>query len=133
MPANDKELIALETRFWQSMVDQKADAAVGLLNEPAVMVSAHGAMQFDHAAYRKMADQGTQVVTAFEFSDMKVMYPNPSTAILTYGVKQTMQPRVGGKSVVQDMNDSSAWVKAGSVWKCVMHTESPAQKKMAPA
>lgn len=133
MAANDKELIDLETRFWQSMVDQKPDAAIGLLNEPALMVSSHGSMQFDHAAYRKMAEQGSMTVTAFEFSDMKVLFPNATTAILTYDVKQTMKPRDKNETTVQKMNDSSTWMKVRDDWKCVMHTESPVQKKTPSA
>ena len=62
MPASSKTLIELETRFWQSMVDQDTEVALQLLNEPALMVSAHGAMKFDHAGYRKMAEQGTMVL-----------------------------------------------------------------------
>jgi hypothetical protein len=64
-----RTLIDLEKKFWQSMVDQDADTATRLLCEPAVMVSSHGAMQFDHDGYRKMAEQGAMVLTAFEFSD----------------------------------------------------------------
>ena len=77
MPAAEKELIALETRFWQSMVDQETEVALELLSDPALMVSSHGSMKFDHAGYRKMAEQGTMVVTAFEFSDMQVVFPVP--------------------------------------------------------
>ena len=133
MAATEQQLIDLETKFWQSMVDQKTDIALGLLNEPALMVSQHGAMQFDHAGYRKMAEQGSMVVTSFEFDDMKVMMPNPSTAILTYRVTQEVAPRGKGKSTTTEMNDSSTWVKSGNDWKCVMHTESPVAKETAKA
>ena len=61
-----RELIALEKRFWQSMVDQDAATAVGLLDDSALMVSQHGAMRFDHDGYRRMAEQGTMVLKAFE-------------------------------------------------------------------
>jgi hypothetical protein len=36
-------LVKLETQFWQSTVDRDTDAALSLLCEPALMVSAHGA------------------------------------------------------------------------------------------
>ena len=90
MPQDAKTLIALERKFWQSMVDQDTDTALGLLAEPALMVSAHGAMRFDHAGYRKMAEQGNMML--------------------------------------EEMNDTSTWVKVGGDWKCVMHTETPAAK-----
>jgi len=119
-------LIDLETKFWQSMVDHDTDVALGLLCEPALMVSAHGAMKFDHAAYRKMADQGTQVVTSFELSDMEVVFPNEATAVLSYRVKQGVAPRGGGSTRHEEMQDSSTWVKTGEDWRCAIHTETPA-------
>lgn len=124
MPTPTQPLIDLETSFWQSMVDRNTDAALALLNEPALMVSAHGAMQFDHAGYRKMAEQGSMVLTAFELSDMKVVFANETTAILTYRVKQTMAARGNDKSTSQDMNDTSTWVRKGDRWLCAMHTET---------
>src|SRR5215207_6601642 len=122
MQASQQDIVNLETRFWQSMVDQDADVAVDLLSEPALMVSSHGAMKFDHAAYRKMADQGSMIVESFEFADMQVMLPNPATAILTYRVKQGVMPRGKGERAVEEMNDSSTWVRTDGDWKCVMHT-----------
>ncbi len=122
-----KTLIDLETRFWQSMIDNDTESAVGLLNEPSLMVSSHGTMQFDHAAYRKMAENGARVLTSFEFSDMQVVFPDEKTAILAYRVKQAMAPR--GKedqSTEQDMYDTSTWIRSGNAWHCVMHTETPA-------
>ena len=126
MQTSAKKLIDLETRFWQSMVNQDADTAMKLLDEPALMVSTHGSMKFDRAGYRKMAEQGSQVVTSFEFSDMDVTFPNESTAILTYHVKQGITPRGKKGSDVQEMNDTSTWVRKGEDWHCVMHTETPA-------
>lgn len=124
-------LIGLEKKFWQSMVDQDNDTAVGMLCDPAFMVGPHGTFQFDHATYRKMADEGPQVVTAFELGDVEVAFPTESTAVLSYDVKQTVAPRgqrggQGGEQ--QTMHDTSTWVRAqdGS-WRCIMHTEGPAQ------
>lgn len=118
-------LIELETRFWQSMVDNDSDAAVGMLAEPALMVSAHGAMKFDHAGYRRMAEQGPMVLTSFEFDDLDVVFPNETTAVLSYRVRQGVAPRGKKEATVQEMNDTSTWVKAGDGWRCVMHTETP--------
>jgi hypothetical protein len=128
MRTPSKTLIDLETRFWQSMVDQDTDAALEMLSEPALMVSEHGSMKFDHDGYRKMAEHGSMVLTSFEFSNMEVMFPNESTAVLTYHVKQAVAQRGNGESTVQEMNDTSTWVKAGNEWQCVMHTETPAGK-----
>lgn len=118
-------LIDLETKFWQSMVDHETDVALSLLCEPALMVSAHGAMKFDHAGYRQMAEHGSMVVNSFELSDMEVVFPSDSTAILSYRVKQGVAPRGKGATTQQEMNDTSTWVKTGQGWRCAMHTETP--------
>lgn len=125
MATPSKTLIALETKFWQSMVDEDTDTAVKMLAEPAPMVSAHGAMKFDHDAYRRMAEQGSNVLTSFELSDMDVTFANDDTAILTYRVKQGVATRGNGEATVQQMNDSSTWIRAGKQWRCVLHTETP--------
>lgn len=126
MPTPSKTLIALENRFWKSLVDQDTDAALELLSEPSVMVSSHGAMKFDHASYRQMAEKGSMVLKEFELRDMEVVFPNDTTALLTYHVTQTMAPRGKSAGPPQEMNDTSTWVKAGEEWKCVMHTETAA-------
>jgi hypothetical protein len=118
-------LIDLEKKFWQSMVDNDPDSAVELLHEPSMMVGSHGAMQFDRAGYRKMADEMKMQVTAFEFSDIHVVFPNDTTGIVTYKVKQSVAERGDAKPKVQVMNDSSTWIQTGKGWQCVMHTETP--------
>ena len=128
MKTSAKTLIDLETKFWQSMVDQNTDAALQVLHDPAMMATAHGAMKFDHAGYRKMAEKG-YVVTAFALSDVEVMFPSETTAVLTYGVKQTVAAREGGDSTTQNMTDTSTWVFVDKRWQCVLHTESQMEAK----
>jgi len=119
-------LVDLETKFWQSIVDHETDVALDLLCEPALMVSSHGTMKFDHAGYRQMADHGSMVVNAFELSDMEVVFPNDSTAILSYRVRQRVAPRgTVASTTEQEMNDTSTWVKTDRGWRCAMHTETP--------
>ena len=119
------------------MVDQDTDAALQLLHDPAQMASSHGAMKFDHAGYRKMAEQGSMVVTAFSLSDIEVLCPSETTAVMTYRVKQTVAERDGGKngkngkSTTQDMFDTSTWICVNKRWQCVLHTESQMEAKPA--
>ncbi len=130
MQTSTKTLIDLETKFWQSMVDQDTDTALALLDEPALMVSAHGAIKFDHAGYRKMAEQGSVVLTSFELSDVDVVFPNETTAILSYRVKQGVANRGQSKASTEEMADTSTWVQSeDGDWRCVMHTETPLDRK----
>ncbi len=131
MTTSAKTLIERETKFWQSMVDQDTDAALQVLHDPAMMSTAHGAIEFDHAGYRKMAEEGAMVVTAFVLSNVKVVFPTETTAVLTYQVKQTVAARDGGKSSTQNMADTSTWVHADKRWQCVLHTESQMEAKPA--
>jgi len=129
MATPSKTLIDLEKKFWQSMVEQDTDTALQMLEEPALMVGSHGAIKFDHAGYRKMAEQGSMIVKSFELSDVETVFPNDATAILTYRVRQKVAGRQDGKSTVQEMNDTSTWVSTRDGWKCVMHTETPVDSK----
>lgn len=130
MPTTDSTLIALEKKFWQAMVDEDPDTATALLAEPALMVSSHGALQFDRKQYKKMAEEGPMVVKSFEFSDMQVMYPNDDTAVLTYRVKQAIAKRDdGAEEIKQEMADSSVWLRQDGEWLCVMHTETEVDPK----
>jgi|SRR5689334_9868551 len=131
MPTSSKTLIELEKRFWQAIVDEDADAAIEMLTEPSMMVSPHGAMRFDHASYRQMAEKGAMVLESFELSDMNVVFPNDDTAVLTYHVTQKTSQRGDGKSTTQEMNDTSTWIRTGDRWQCVLHTETPAGQKPA--
>ena len=120
-----KTLIDLERKFWQSLVDQDTDAALDMLCEPALMVSAHGAMKFDHAGYRRMAEDSGYAVQSYELSNMDVVFPNDETAVVTYRAKQKVSPNGDGHTTELDMNDSSTWIKTRDGWKCAVHTESP--------
>jgi hypothetical protein len=121
----EQDLIALENRFWRSMVEQDTDTALGMLHEPSLMVSSHGAMQFDHAGYRQMAEHGSMVIKSFELDDMKVLFATDDTAVVTYHAKQTIAKRGETGEVRQEMNDSSVWTLKQGQWRCVMHTETP--------
>lgn len=127
MPTPARELMDLERRFWQSLVDDDVDTALSLLHEPAAMVSPHGTLQFDHAAYRRMAELGSVVIKSFQFSDMDVMFPTDDTAVLTYRVRQALSPRGEAGEVVQDMADASVWTRKDGRWRCAMHTETPVE------
>jgi len=120
--ARKQEIEKLETAFWQSMLDGKAEVATQMLTEPALMVSSHGRLKFDHAAYEKMAANDTHKLTGFEFSDFDVMFPTQDVAVASYRVKQSMEAK--GMSLTEEVFDSSTWVKLGDAWKCVAHTES---------
>ena len=129
MQTTTNELIDLEKRFWQSMVDEDTETALSMLAEPSLMVSSQGTMKFDHETYRQMAEHGDMVIKSFELSDMNVMFPSEDIALLTYKVRQTLSTRGKSKQVNQEMADSSVWTRNNDGWRCAMHTETPFDSK----
>lgn len=121
------EIEKLERAFWDSLVAGKPEVATGMLTEPAVMVSGHGANKFDHAAYTRMARDDRYKLVEYSISNMDVIFPRDDVAIATYQVDQRMEMQ--GKPVQMNVYDTSTWVKVDGDWRCVMHTESPAEKK----
>ena len=50
-------------------------------------------------------------------------------AVLTYRVKQSVAPRGSdGMGKMQEMVDSSTWVRKEDQWQCVAHTETPLEQ-----
>ncbi|HWU52301.1 MAG TPA: nuclear transport factor 2 family protein [Tahibacter sp.] len=121
------EIEKLERAFWDSMIAGKPEIATGMLTEPAVMVSGHGANKFDHAAYTRMAKDDRYKLVDYSISDMDVIFPRDDVAVATYQVDQRMEMQ--GKPVQMNVYDTSTWVKVGGDWRCVMHTESPVERK----
>ncbi|MGC4061343.1 MAG: nuclear transport factor 2 family protein [Aquabacterium sp.] len=125
MQTNRNDIINLEKKFWQSMIDEDTDLSLSMLDEPSVMVSTHGTMQFDHRQFRQMAEQGTMTIQSFELSDLNVVFPTDDSAVLTYKVKQSLIERSTSRQIKQEMADSSVWMHKDGKWLCVMHTETP--------
>jgi ketosteroid isomerase-like protein len=121
------EIEKLERAFWKSIADNEPEVATGMLTEPALMVSGHGAMSFDHAGYTRMANDAKYKLLDYDISKMEVLFASDEAAIATYHVHQTME--MDGKPMEMDAVDSSTWVKIGGEWKCAAHTESTAAPK----
>lgn len=122
MHTREHEIEQLETAFWQSMVDGQPQVATDLLTEPALMVSSHGGMRFDHAGYARMANNPAYRLVSFALSDFSVLFPREDVAIATYKVDQQVEH--DGNKTRMPAVDSSTWVKVEGRWKCAAHTES---------
>jgi len=125
MQTSNSDLIALEKKFWQSMVDEDAETALSMLAEPSLMVSSKGTIKFDHEEFRKMLESGKMVLKSFQLTDMNVTFPSDDTALLTYKAKQSMATRGQSQQITQEMTDSSVWTRQDGQWRCAMHTETP--------
>lgn len=126
-PQPRAEIERLENAFWKSIQDRTPDVAVGMLTEPALMISGHGVNKFDHADYTRMANRDKYKLLDYRLADMDVTFPREDVAVATYQAKQIME--MNGERSEMDVVDSSVWLREGDAWRCVMHTESPVQQK----
>jgi ketosteroid isomerase-like protein len=117
-----REIVELEKSFWQSMVDDDADAAGAMIADECLITGPMGTLRSDPEDYRRMAAQGDWELDRFEFSDVEVIFPVEDAAIIAYKVHQTGSMK--GQRMDLKCADSTTWVRDGDAWKCALHTET---------
>jgi Domain of unknown function (DUF4440) len=124
MARNDeKTIIDLETKFWQSIVDQDTEAAVGMLDDKSMVAGPQGLALLSRDDYRSMAEKDKSWrLKSFKLDDVKVSFPNQDVAVIAYQVAEEMA--VDGKTLTMKAADATTWVRKGGKWLAVMHTES---------
>jgi len=122
--AKKQDIIDLETRFWQSMVDKDVETSIAMMPKLSVVTGAQGVATFKHDDYRAMAKQGESkwVLKSFEFDDVQVTFPAEDVAVIAYKVTEDME--VEGKKLTLKAADATTWVKTDGEWLAALHTES---------
>ena len=118
----EKEIIALENQFWQSIIDKDSETGAGLIAEPCLVTGAQGVGSLDRKTFTKMAEDGTWVLHDFDLSDVKVEKVTDDVAVIAYKVRENLT--VDGKKLTLEAADASTWVRDGHGWACALHTES---------
>jgi len=111
----------LEKSAWEAYKNKQADAFKTLLSKDYCGVYADGVKTLD----REVADMAKTDLRDYSFADVKVMFPHPKVAVITY--KATQHATSGGQDVSGTYNSGSVWVKEGGKWVGVFHTETKAQ------
>jgi hypothetical protein len=120
--ANSDELISLEKRFWQTMIDRDVETATGLMADTCIITGAQGVAQIDKATFGKMLEGGKWTLHDYSFDEVKVIQPTADLAVVGY--KVTEHVTVDGKRIEMKAADASTWIRQGDRWVCVLHTES---------
>jgi hypothetical protein len=120
-PATESTITDLEKSAWEAYKNKQADAFKALMSKDYYGVYAEGVKDLD----AEVADMAKTDLREYSFADMKVVFPHPKVAILTY--KATMQASSDGKDVSGAYNSGSVWVQKGEKWVGVFHSESKAQ------
>lgn len=120
----NKEILGLEKKFWQAMVDKDVDTAVSLTDFPCIVTSSHGMMAVDKSKFQEMLQSPEGQIRSFNFNEdeAEVRMIGADTAIVAYKVRSKFVK--DGQEVEIDAIDTSTWVRRDGKWTCAMHTET---------
>ena len=118
----EKELVELETQFWQAMKDQDVETATQLTDSTCIVAGAQGVASLSREAIGGMLKSPTWTLNEFEFSDVVTSVVTDDVAIVAYKVREELT--VDGKPLTLEAADASTWVRRDGRWLCALHTES---------
>jgi hypothetical protein len=110
----------VEKSAWEAYKNKQADAFKALMSKDYYGVYAEGIKTLD----TEVADMAKSDLRDYSFSDVKVVFPRPNLAVVTYKAK--VQASAEGKDVSGTYNSASVWLRKGKDWVGVLHTESKA-------
>jgi Domain of unknown function (DUF4440) len=119
--ASESTITDLEKSAWEAYKNKQADAFKALMSKDYYGVYAEGVKTLD----TEVADMAKSDLRDYSFSDVKVVFPHPKMAVMTYKAK--VQATADGKDMSGTYNSGSVWVRQGDKWVGAFHTESKAQ------
>ena len=121
--ALERELLALEKRYWQALKDNDVETALSLTDEQCIVTGAQGVGSIDEEKLTQMLKAPSYTMNDFEIDDdVQVRMLNDDVAIVAYKVHEELT--VEGKPVSIDAADASTWVRRNGSWRCALHSES---------
>jgi hypothetical protein len=119
--SSNKALIDREIELWEIVKNKQADAYRKYFADNFSAVSSDGVRDINQEV------EGVRIVDLKNYSltDVKVVFPNKGTAVLTY--KVTVQGSFQGQDISGVYYASSVWVNQGGKWLAILHTEAKAQ------
>lgn len=119
----EKELIELETQYWNAMKDGDVQTCMKLTDEPCIVAGAQGVGSIDKQGFEAMMKSSTYKLERFALKDgAKMRRLGDDVAVLAYEVHEELT--VDGKPVAIDAAECSTWVRRDGRWACAQHSES---------
>jgi len=106
----------LEDSVWKAYKNKQLRSIEGLLYKTYYGVYADGIKTLD----MEVADMDKTNIDSYSLAVIKVDFPNPSIAIITY--KTSQRGTFDGKDVSGNYYNESVWVKKGDRWLNTFHT-----------
>src|SRR5215468_4835312 len=119
--ANESTIADLEKSAWEAYKNKQADAFKALMSKDYYGVYAEGMKTLDV----ELADMAKSDLRDYSFSDVKVVFPHPKMAVMTYKTK--VQATADGKDISGTYNSGSVWIQQGGKWVGAFHTEAKTQ------
>jgi uncharacterized protein (TIGR02246 family) len=121
--AVERELLALEKKYWQSLKDRDSAVATRLTDDPCLVTGAQGVESLSKEAVGSMVSAAPYRLIDFKIADdAQVRMLSDDVAVLAYNVHEELT--VDGEPVTVDAADASTWVRRDGQWLCALHTES---------
>lgn len=111
----------LEKSAWEAFKNKQTDAFKALLSKDFCAVYADGIKTLD----AEVAQMAKTDLTDYSFADVKVVFPHPKVAVISY--KATQHATSGGQDMSGTYNCGSVWVQQGGKWLGALHAESKVQ------
>lgn len=106
----------LEDSVWKAYKNKQLRSIEGLLYKTYYGVYADGIKTLD----MEVADMDKTNIDSYSLAVIKVDFPNPSIAVITY--KTSQRGTFDGKDVSGNYYNESVWVKKGDRWLNTFHT-----------
>ena len=119
--ANESTITDLEKSAWEAYKKKQADGFRALMSKDYYGVYAEGVKNLD----AEVADMSKTDLRSYSFADVKVAFPHPKVAVITF--KATVEATADGKDISGTYNCESVWVQHGGKWLSVCHAEAKAQ------
>jgi uncharacterized protein (TIGR02246 family) len=118
----ERELVGLEKKYWQAIIDKDFEAALELTDDPCIVAGAQGVASIGRKEFEGMMKSEQWTLNKFELDDIQVRMLGDDTAVVAYKVKE--QLTVEGKPLTLEAADASTWVRKNGHWVCALHTEA---------
>lgn len=126
-----RDIIGLEKKYWQAMVEHDMQTALSLTDFPCVVAGPQGVQSIDKAQFEKMFNSHDQEeIKKFDFvNDPEVRQLSDDSAVVAYKTRSLVAK--DGKEQPMEAIDTSTWIKRDNKWLCAMHTEIPLTNKLS--
>jgi hypothetical protein len=126
-PGDKDAIISKEKAAWQAYKDKKADEFKKLFSPDLVAVYPEGM----HNLQQELDAMSKTDMKSFDLSGFNVVFPNQTTAIITYKAK--VEATSEGKDISSTYNVGSVWHMAKGQWLAVFYTGMKEQAVAKPA